>query len=50
MTRTTRLLLWLLSMRSDVVLNIHIQEDPQPRSAVDYLEDCYELNPAFFRD
>jgi len=50
MTRTTRLLLWLLSMRSDVVLNIHTQEDPQPRSAVDYLEDCYELDPAFFRD
>jgi len=50
MTLTTRFLLWLLSMRSDVILNVHTQDEMPPRSAVDYLEDCYELNPAFYYD
>ena len=49
MTRFTRLLLWLLSTRSDVRLNVHVVKDVlnEDESAVDFLEYCYELDSAF---
>lgn len=49
MTRITRLLLWLLSRRSDVYIDLDAFED-EPDSgldAIEYLEMCYGLDPAF---
>ena len=49
MTRLTRLLVWLLSKRPDVAVQIQV-DAPQRVDRIDYLEDCYELNPAFDLD
>lgn len=50
MTRITRLLLWLLSKRPDVYIDLDAFDDEDPDGgldAVDYLEMCYGLDPAF---
>lgn len=47
MTIFTRLLIWLLSKRPDVTVTIQINA-PDRADRIDYLEDCYELNPTFF--
>jgi hypothetical protein len=46
MTRLTRLLLWLLSMRPDVNIEVQVRLS-QRTDRIDYLEDCYGLNPTF---
>ena len=48
MTRLTRLLLWLLSKRPDVYIDLDQFEDQplEDLDALDYLEFCYELDPA----
>ena len=52
MTFFTRLLLWLLSKRSDMSVNInHLEEQPlEDFDAIDYLEFCYGLDSAFLGD
>lgn len=46
MTRFTRFRIWILSKRPDVTVSIQIKT-PQRADRIDYLEDCYELNPTF---
>lgn len=46
MTRFTRFLISMLSKRPDVTVTIQINA-PQRADRIDYLEDCYELNPTF---
>jgi hypothetical protein len=52
MTRLTRLLLWLLSKRPDVFIDLDsFEEEPDGGlDALDYLEMCYGLDPAFTGD
>lgn len=53
MTRITRLLLWLLSKRPDVSIDLDAFDEEEPDGgldAVDYLEMCYGLDPAFHGD
>lgn len=53
MTRLTRLLLWLLSKRPDVHVDLDAFDQEEPDDgldAVDYLEMCYGLDPAFNRN
>jgi hypothetical protein len=52
MTRLTRLLLWLLSKRPDVYIDLDsFEEEPDGGlDALDYLEMCYGLDPAIHGD
>lgn len=52
MTRITRLLLWLLSKRPDVYIDLDaFEEEPDGGlDAIEYLEMCYELDPAVYGD
>jgi len=52
MTRLTRLLLWLLSKRPDVYIDLDSFQDESDEDLdfIDYLEMCYGLDPAFHGD
>lgn len=48
MTWFTRLLVYLLSRRPDVNVAVnYIADDTDYEETVDYLEWCYDLDPAF---